>query len=110
MRQIQERADGQRVPYPFSTAQQMLDMAARSGLTYRPDEARQRGIADVARGAGCGLDRIWDAMRGCIDRGLKVDGIMPGGLNVRRRARSIHESCRKSGAATASIRCSPTIG
>ncbi|TWA26168.1 serine dehydratase alpha subunit [Sinorhizobium medicae] len=34
-----------------------------------------------------GLDSIWDAMNGCIDRGLKVDGIMPGGLKVKRRAR-----------------------
>lgn len=30
-------------------------------------------------------------MNGCIERGLKVDGIMPGGLKVRRRARSIYE-------------------
>ncbi|MGO8189860.1 hypothetical protein AB9F38_34110, partial [Rhizobium leguminosarum] len=38
-----------------------------------------------------GLDRIWEAMRSCIERGLKVEGIMPGGLNVKRRARRIHD-------------------
>jgi L-serine dehydratase len=38
-----------------------------------------------------GLDRIWEAMRGCIERGLSQDGIMPGGLKVRRRARGLHE-------------------
>ena len=45
------------------------------------------GIADLdAR-----LDRIRDAMSGCIDRGLRQDGILPGGLKVRRRAKAIHE-------------------
>jgi L-serine dehydratase len=33
-----------------------------------------------------GLDAIVAAMLGCIDRGLRTDGILPGGLNVRRRA------------------------
>ncbi|SDO06180.1 Serine dehydratase alpha chain [Ensifer sp. YR511] len=30
-------------------------------------------------------------MKNCIDRGLKVDGGMPGGLKVKRRAKSIHD-------------------
>src|SRR5690606_34385983 len=38
-----------------------------------------------------GLDRIWEAMRSCITRGLTQDGIMPGGLKVRRRARYLHD-------------------
>ena len=38
-----------------------------------------------------GLDRIWMAMDGCIERGLNQDGIMPGGLKVKRRARAIHQ-------------------
>jgi L-serine dehydratase len=38
-----------------------------------------------------GLDRIWNAMSACIDRGLSQDGIMPGGLKVRRRARKLNE-------------------
>ena len=37
------------------------------------------------------LDRIWKAMDACIDRGLAADGMLPGGLKVRRRARAIHE-------------------
>ncbi|NTA50694.1 L-serine ammonia-lyase [Agrobacterium tumefaciens] len=79
------------VPYPFSSAKQMLDMARGSGLTIaqmkRANEETKMGAADL----DAGLDRIWDAMKSCIDRGLKVDGIMPGGLKVRRRARAIHD-------------------
>ena len=84
-------ASGARVPYPFSTAKQMLEMAERSGLSIaqmkRANEESQRSREELDQG----LDRIWEAMRSCIERGLKVDGIMPGGLNVKRRARKIHD-------------------
>jgi L-serine dehydratase len=33
-----------------------------------------------------GLDRIWSVMEQCIERGCRAEGILPGGLNVRRRA------------------------
>ncbi|MBW9114959.1 L-serine ammonia-lyase [Rhizobium cauense] len=84
-----------RVPYPFASAKQMLDMAARSGLSIaqmkRANEETQRSREEL----DAGLDRIWEAMRSCIERGLKVDGIMPGGLNVRRRARAIHDKLQE---------------
>ena len=34
-------------------------------------------------------------MLGCIDRGLSQDGIMPGGLKVRRRARALHDKLQR---------------
>lgn len=84
-----------KVPYPFASAKQMLDMAARSGLSIaqmkRANEETQRSREEL----DAGLDRIWEAMRSCIERGLKVDGIMPGGLNVRRRARAIHDKLQE---------------
>ncbi len=58
--------------------------------------AEGRTIADVVwdeevarHGAGRaveGLDAVWAAMRGCIEQGLRSDGVLPGGLRVRRRA------------------------
>ncbi|KQV81568.1 L-serine ammonia-lyase [Rhizobium sp. Root1220] len=88
-------SDSLRVPYPFASAKQMLDMAARSGLSIaqmkRANEESQRSREEL----DAGLDLIWEAMRSCIERGLKVDGIMPGGLNVRRRARSIHDKLQE---------------
>ncbi|KEQ08162.1 L-serine ammonia-lyase [Pseudorhizobium pelagicum] len=91
MRTSANKAGGPRIPYPFATARQMLDMARSSGLTIaqmkRANEETQMSPADL----DAALDGIWDAMNGCIERGLRVDGIMPGGLNVRRRAKAIHE-------------------
>jgi L-serine dehydratase len=39
-----------------------------------------------------GLSRLWQVMNDCIDRGLVTDGILPGGLFVKRRAKGIHEA------------------
>ncbi len=74
------------VPYPFSNAREMLSMAARSGLTIaqmkRANEEEKMTRAQL----DAGLDSIWNAMNGCIERGLRHEGILPGGLKVRRRA------------------------
>jgi L-serine dehydratase len=79
------------VPFSFSTADEMLEMAARSGLTIaamkRANEETRMSRAALERG----IDRIWEVMNACIDRGLARGGVLPGGLNVRRRAKAIHE-------------------
>ena len=91
MRASKKTASDARVPYPFSSAKQMLEMSQGSGLTIaqmkRANELTKMTEVELDEG----VDRIWDAMRNCIDRGLKVDGIMPGGLKVKRRARAIHD-------------------
>jgi L-serine dehydratase len=83
------RAD---VPYPFETAAEMLAMAKASGLSIaamkRANELRFRSAADLDRG----MDRIWQVMSDCIDRGMAGTGILPGGLKVRRRAKGIHDA------------------
>ncbi len=83
--------DGPPVPYPFQTAADMLDMAMRSGKTIaemkRANELSRRPAADLDRG----LARIWEVMNGCIERGLVTDGILPGGLFVKRRAKGIYD-------------------
>ena len=85
------KAEGRAVPYPFASAREMLAMAAASGLSIA-DMKRANEEAQVTRAElDDGLDRIWDAMRGCIERGLSKDGVMPGGLKVRRRARQLHD-------------------
>jgi len=78
------------VPFAYHSADQLLAIAEREGLT----------IADIARAnerAGFTdeeinrrLAAIVDAMAGCIDRGMAVDGILPGGLKVKRRAPALH--------------------
>ena len=91
MRAEKSKPSGPRVPYPFGTAQEMLAMASSSGLSIAQMKRANEEIRLSPSELDAGLDQIWDAMNNCIDRGLRVDGVMPGGLNVRRRARAIHD-------------------
>lgn len=83
------RAD---VPWPFETAAEMLEMAKKSGLTIaqmkRANELKFRSAADL----DAGINRIWQVMNDCISRGMVGEGILPGGLKVRRRAKGIHDA------------------
>ncbi|AYG66334.1 MULTISPECIES: L-serine ammonia-lyase [unclassified Rhizobium] len=88
-------AAGERVPFPFASAKQMLEMSERSGLSIAQMKRANEETRMSAEELDAGLDRIWAAMSSCIDRGLKVDGIMPGGLKVRRRARAIHDKLQE---------------
>jgi len=56
------------------------EIAFENELVLRDAETIQRS-----------LDAVWLAMRGCIERGLEQDGMLPGGLGVRRRARQMHQ-------------------
>ncbi len=84
--------EGAPVPYPFKTAQEMLDMAQRSGKTI----AGMKKANEISRGCteslARGCARIWQVMNDCIDRGLTTDGTLPGGLGVKRRAKAIHDA------------------
>ncbi|WP_435139313.1 L-serine ammonia-lyase [Pseudopelagicola sp. nBUS_19] len=84
--------EGTPVPYPFKTAAEMLQMAKTSGKTI----SQMKAANEISRGCpdslAKGCARLWEVMNACIDRGLNTEGILPGGLNVRRRAKSIHDA------------------
>ena len=68
-----KKAESLRVPYPFATAKQMLDMAARSGLTIAQMKRANEEVSMSREQLDARLDRIWEAMKNCIDRGLAVE-------------------------------------
>ena len=77
-------------PHYYETADGLLAIAAGTGLSI-PDiilanECASRTEAEVR----AGLDAIWAAMEACIDRGIRQDGLLPGGLKVKRRAGRLH--------------------
>jgi L-serine dehydratase len=78
------------VPFPFHSGEQLLERAAAAkldiaGLVLANECARLP--EDEVR---AGLRAIRAAMSACIDRGMGQSGILPGGLNVKRRAPDIH--------------------
>jgi L-serine dehydratase len=79
------------VPFPFEHADDTLTMAKASGLSIAEMKRRNELVERSAADLDTGLMRIWSAMSGSIDRGMNQEGILPGGLKVRRRARMLRE-------------------
>jgi L-serine dehydratase len=86
------------VPFPFHSAAELLATAQANELSISQlmlenecalvtRNAEQSPVEQVREG----IDRLWAAMRDCVARGIAAEGILPGGLNVRRRARHLAE-------------------
>jgi L-serine dehydratase len=90
-----------KLPFPFHSAAELLATAQANNLSISQlmlenecaliasDEAK--APAEVVRE---GIERLWGAMQACIERGIAAEGILPGGLNVRRRAHRLAERLR----------------
>jgi L-serine dehydratase len=90
------------IPFPFHTAAELLATASANELSIsqlmlenecalvRRDS--EHAPVEVVRG---GIDRIWHTMRDCIERGIATEGVLPGGLNVRRRAHRLAARLRE---------------
>lgn len=74
------------LPFPIDTGEQLKQHSANTGLdipgVVMRNELAWRHEADIRHG----LLEIWRVMRECIFRGCHTDGMLPGGLNVTRRA------------------------
>ncbi len=83
------------VPFPFANARQMLEMAESSGLSIAAMKRANEETHMSREALDAGLDGLWTAMNASIERGLTQEGIMPGGLKVRRRARLMHDKLQE---------------
>jgi L-serine dehydratase len=78
--------DDTALPFPYTTGDDLLRIAAESGLSISDmtlaNERCWRSDAETRAGL---LER-WHVMQACVERGCRQEGILPGGLKVRRRA------------------------
>jgi len=80
-----------RLPFPIDTAEDLIGhcsreqetipgIVRRNELTWRDEHAMRDGLL-----------RIWRTMQACVWRGCHTHGVLPGGLNVTRRAHDLHD-------------------
>ncbi|WP_139736913.1 L-serine ammonia-lyase [Aeromonas caviae] len=78
------------IPYPFESGAELLAQCQESGLSISglmlANEKVFRSEAEIK----AGLRKIWQAMQGCVARGCKSEGVLPGGLKVKRRAPALY--------------------
>lgn len=78
-------------PHPFSTGAELLEECRRSGLRIAELVRRNEESARSAPEVDAYLEAIADTMFDCVDAGVSATGILPGGLDVPRRARALAE-------------------
>ncbi|OMH37531.1 L-serine ammonia-lyase [Motiliproteus sp. MSK22-1] len=86
--------DTTRLPYPFTTGEELLKICKQNQLSISDvmlaNEQVWRTEADIREGI---LD-IWKVMQECVKNGIHNEGILPGGLKVKRRAASLHRELK----------------
>jgi len=78
-------------PYAFNSAHSMLRMSTDSGLSISAIKRINELTYISEETLNHGLDAIWQSMRRCIENGLVAEGVLPGGLDLLRRAKSLHK-------------------
>ncbi|CRM03088.1 L-serine ammonia-lyase [Pseudomonas sp. 52 E 6] len=85
------------LPYDFSSAAELLALCNKHGLRVSElmmaNERAWRSDDEIRSG----LLHIWSVMRECVEQGLRDEGILPGGLDVPRRAAKLHRSLLEIG-------------
>ncbi|MBT9586700.1 L-serine ammonia-lyase [bacterium] len=77
------------VPYPFSCADELLGLGEELGLAIWEIGLRNELAWHSQAEIEAWLQRIWRVMQESVRRGLSCEGILPGGLQVARRARNL---------------------
>jgi L-serine dehydratase len=76
--------------HPFHNGATLIAAARASGLSVGDVVLEnERGWSARPEEIAATLDRVYDAMRACVARGLAREGVLPGGLGMRRRARDL---------------------
>ena len=80
------------LPYPFHSGDDLMTLAEAHGLSIaeimRRNGRHWRGDAEVHEG----LMKIWRVMQDCVARGLRTEGVLPGGFKVKRRAAALYRA------------------
>ncbi|MBL8555890.1 MAG: L-serine ammonia-lyase [Phenylobacterium sp.] len=77
------------IPYPFDSGSELLGQAQAAGLSIAGLMAANELSVRTEAEIDAGLDEIAAAMYACIERGMKTEGVLPGSLQVQRRAHGI---------------------
>jgi L-serine dehydratase len=85
------------VKYPFSSAAELLQTAAEERKAIWEIALENEKAWHTEQEIRDYVVKIWRVMSECIERGLQTEGILPGGLNVRRRAKRLAKKLGESG-------------
>ncbi|MEO0023692.1 MAG: hypothetical protein RL196_133 [Actinomycetota bacterium] len=78
------------LPYPYQSADELLAICEREKLSIAQVGMANELALQRDRDVVSQLENIWNAMKNCVESGLRTEGVLPGYLKVPRRAAAIH--------------------
>ena len=84
------RAQGVELPFPINKADDLLHWCRKTGMSVSEVVMENEGAWRSEKETREGLMNIWKTMRECIYRGSHTSGVLPGGLQVKRRAAELN--------------------
>lgn len=85
------------IPFSFRNAADLLHFGAEHNQPIWKMILENESVGQTEDKIRDGVSKIWQTMRDCMERGLRTDGILPGGLNIRRRAPQLYRTLSKRG-------------
>ncbi len=82
--------------FPFDSAVTMLTMANNHKLSIAQMKQANELEQLTEKALFEGIDSVWLSMQSCIKKGLATDGILPGGLNIPRRAKGLYQNLKNN--------------
>lgn len=83
------------LPFPIDTADELLHWCRKTGLNISEVVMENESAWRPAQETKSGLLNIWRVMQECMYRGCQVEGYLPGGLQVKRRAGVLNKKLMK---------------
>ncbi|MGB1360652.1 MAG: L-serine ammonia-lyase [Alphaproteobacteria bacterium] len=82
--------------YPYHSADELLEVCKKNKISIAQLQKENEKSWRSEQETNDFLDSIRDTMFGCIENGIKNTGVLPGGLNIKRRAPELHENLQKN--------------
>jgi L-serine dehydratase len=79
-----------RLPHPFKHGRDLLEICKAHDFSISELMLKNEKVWRDERQIKTGLLRIWQVMQECVKRGCSQDGMLPGGLKVKRRASTLY--------------------
>jgi L-serine dehydratase len=78
--------DDVKLPFPFKSFDELIDLCRQNKLSIPQLVMENEKVWRSEKEINMKIDKIWEVMKNCIDRGLNTHGTLPGPLKVTRRA------------------------
>lgn len=89
--EVKSSKETKQLPFPINNADELLHWCIKTGLNIHEVVMENEHIWRNEKETKDGLLNIWRVMKECIYRGSHTPGILPGGLNVKRRAAELNK-------------------